>query len=92
MRDVRAKIEAIDLRRLVSRSKLPWLLRYAALPRWPFAMYDSTALSDLGAAGNPLAHKQAILNPTTPLDQLPKDKLVLELSELCRRVAREMET
>ncbi len=47
MRDARTKIEAIDLRRLVSRSKLPGLLRYAALPRWPFAMYDSAAVVEV---------------------------------------------
>jgi predicted acylesterase/phospholipase RssA len=59
--------------------------RYAVKVHW-------LLLSDLGDSVNPLANKQAILNPATPLDQLPKDKLVLGLTELGRLVALEMET
>lgn len=59
--------------------------RYAVKVLW-------LLLSDLGDSGNPLADRQAILNPATPLDQLPADKLVLALAELGRLVVREMET
>jgi predicted acylesterase/phospholipase RssA len=47
MRDVRARIEAIDLRRLVSRDRLPWPLCYAALLWWPFAKYDSAVVVEI---------------------------------------------
>lgn len=46
MRDVRARIEGIDLGRLVSR-KLPAFLRWAAPLRWPFAKYDSASVVEL---------------------------------------------
>jgi predicted acylesterase/phospholipase RssA len=59
--------------------------RYAVKVHW-------LLLSDIGDSVNPLSHKQAILNPGTPLDQLPADKLVLELAKLGRVVAGEMET
>lgn len=47
MRDVRTKIEGVDLRRLVSRGRLSALLRWAAPVRWPFARYDSSSVVDL---------------------------------------------
>jgi predicted acylesterase/phospholipase RssA len=59
--------------------------RYAVKVHW-------LLLSDLGGARNPLDDRQAILDPATPLDQLSADRLVLELAELGRRVAREMRT
>ena len=58
--------------------------RYAVKVHW-------LLLSDLGTSHNPLAEQQAILNPATPLDQLTADKLVLQLAELGRLVARAME-
>jgi predicted acylesterase/phospholipase RssA len=47
MSEVSAKIEAIDLRRLVSRTMLPALLRWAPPMRWPFAKYDSTVVVEI---------------------------------------------
>lgn len=47
MRDVREKLEQLDLRRLISRVTAPWLFRYAAWLRWPFAQYDSMAVVEV---------------------------------------------
>lgn len=47
MKEVRSRIEAIDLRRLVSRSRLPAFLRWAPPVRWPFAKYDSTSVVEI---------------------------------------------
>lgn len=58
--------------------------RYAVKVHW-------LLLSNLGDLGNPLSDRQAILNPATPLDDLPPDKLVLQLAEVGRFLARQME-
>ena len=59
--------------------------RYAVKVHW-------LLLSDLGDLANPLSDRQAILDPATPLDALPPDKLVLQLAEVGRILARHVET
>lgn len=39
--ELRSRVEAVDLRRLLSRSTFPGVLRHAARLRWPFAPFDS---------------------------------------------------
>ena len=79
MSDVRAKIEAIDLRRLVSRGRLPGLLRYAAQAWWPFAKYDSAVvveiIEELIGAGHTFADLK-IPFATPAIDLLSKRLLV----------------
>ena len=58
--------------------------RYAVKVHW-------LLLSDLGDLENPLADRQAILSPAIPLDALPPDKLVLQLAEVGRILARQVE-
>jgi len=47
MHTIRTQLENADLRRLISQSRLPGVLRYAARLRWPFAPYDSEVVVQL---------------------------------------------
>lgn len=44
MAEVRARVEAVDLRSLLGKPSLPGPLRYVSWLRWPFAPYDSDAV------------------------------------------------
>jgi predicted acylesterase/phospholipase RssA len=57
--------------------------RYSVKVRW-------LLLKDIGNSRNPFEPEQAFLDTATPLAQLPKERLVLELAKLGRSITREM--
>jgi predicted acylesterase/phospholipase RssA len=79
MREIREKIEAIDLRRLVSRARRPAPLSYATWLRWPFARFDSAVVvefvEELIGAGHTFADLK-IPFATPAIDLLSKRLLV----------------
>ena len=79
MREVQARVEAVDLRRLLGKPSLPGPLRYVSWLRWPFAPYDSDAvvqiMEDLIGPGKTFG-EMAIPFATAGIDLLSKQLLV----------------
>lgn len=79
MREVQARVEAVDLRRLLGQPSLPGPLRYVSWLRWPFAPYDSDAvvriMEELIGPGKTFG-EMAIPFATAGIDLLSKQLLV----------------